>query len=65
MFILWLINSDSASGDDCQPPKKKSRLLGDLNLDSGDIQKLLKARSTHDNELTQVHDNTGIVHVDE
>ena len=38
-----------------QPPKKRSRLLGDLDLDSEEVQKLLKKKSNHDGQLSEVN----------
>ncbi len=36
------------------PKKKKSRLLGDLDLDSEEVQKLLKKKSKHEGQLDEV-----------
>ncbi|KAK2163131.1 hypothetical protein LSH36_85g07077 [Paralvinella palmiformis] len=43
---------DNVDADE-QPPKKKSKILGNLDLDSSDVQRLIKARSKHDNELNE------------
>ena len=51
-----MFNSAEASQSDkeTQPPKKRSRLLGDLDLNSEEVQKLLKKKSSHDGELSEV-----------
>ena len=37
-----------------QPARKKSRLLGNLDFDSEEVQNLLKKRSKHDRQLSEV-----------
>ena len=46
-------SSESRSSNSA-PPKKKSRLMGDLELDSSEVQRLLEARSKYDGQLTEV-----------
>ena len=37
-----------------QPPRKRSRLLGDIDLNSPEVQKLLKAGSSHASAVNEV-----------
>jgi len=39
-----------------EPEKKRSKLLGNIDLDSPEVQKLLNAKSAHANLLTEVRD---------
>jgi len=47
-------NSDAKSPVAVQPPIKKSRLLGDVDISSPDIQKLLHAKSAHVSLVNEV-----------
>ena len=38
-----------------QPPHKRSRLLGDIDLNSPEVQKLLKANSSHTGAVNEVN----------
>ena len=38
-----------------QPPRKRSRLLGDIDLNSPEVQKLLKAGSSHASAVNEVN----------
>ena len=53
-IIIILDGENKVVSSDGRPPKKRSRLLGDLDLESEDVQKLLKSRSSHDNTLKVV-----------
>ena len=56
--LSHFIFTDSGSGEsenqDQDQPRKKSRFIGDLDLDSPEVQKLLKMKSSHDHVLTEV-----------
>ncbi len=44
---------DEKTTEKDEPPKKRSRLLGGLDLDSDEVQSLLKKKSSHANQLTE------------
>ena len=37
-----------------RPPRKRSRLLGDIDLNSPEVQKLMKANSSHSGAVNEV-----------
>lgn len=56
-FFHWnLLGADGGCGrSEDQPDSKKSKLLGGLDLNSPEIQKLLKAKSAHAALITEVY----------
>ncbi len=46
-------SSEDRATEKDEPPKKRSRLLGGLDLDSDEVQSLLKKKSSHANQLTE------------
>jgi hypothetical protein len=50
------LTEDDNTGDSSskEPPQKKSKLLGDLDLNSPDVQQLLKKKSKHKGALAEV-----------
>ena len=47
-------SAEIASDREGAPPQKKSRLLGDLDLNSAEVQKVLRADSAHSSALSEV-----------
>lgn len=47
-------DASQAAEDTKEPPKKKSKLLGEVDLNSSEVQKLLKQKSKHTGALAEV-----------
>jgi hypothetical protein len=52
--ISFLTESVSGEESTKSPAHKRSRLLGDLDIDDPEVQKILNAKSSHAAALTQV-----------
>ena len=48
------VTSDGASSGEREPAKKRSKILGDLNLNDAEVQQLLNTKSKHAAALTEV-----------
>lgn len=48
------VDASQAAKDTKEPPKKKSKLLGEVDLNSSEVQKLLKQKSKHTGALAEV-----------
>lgn len=56
-YFFFLTEVDPSLSKDSgskEPPKKKSKLLGDLDLNSPEVQRLLKKKSKHTGALAEV-----------
>ena len=49
-----LASKSSSDENEGPPPKKRSKLLGDLDLEDPEVQKLLKKNSSHAGVLSKV-----------
>ena len=48
------VTSDGASSGERQPAKKRSKILGDLNLNDAEVQRLLNTKSKHAAALAMI-----------
>ena len=56
-FYLFCSVEDDSKGTDresSEPPRKRSKFLGNVDLNDPDVQKLLKAKSKHKGALAEV-----------
>lgn len=56
LTALILFTEDQPNKDDesKEPPKKRSRLLGNVDINSAEFKKLLKVKSAHKGALAEV-----------
>ena len=64
MMVIWMTDSiylifletesKDNDPDSSEPPKKRSKFLGNVDLNDPEVQKLLKSRSKHKGALAEV-----------
>ena len=54
LSICYVADDSKEDRESSEPPRKRSKFLGNVDLNDPDVQKLLKAKSKHKGALAEV-----------